>query len=213
MQSDNEATGRGRVTVIITDNELLCIHVFADAPRPVLPAIHDDGSGIYKFSLLGGAGLDSSVNRTVTVTIRGGDGTYQSVAVAACKQTGGTPFVPHDLQDLWKLNAVAAAILPASKTSTIAVMLGGNKTTVTAVPAGDNVWLAPAVSSIGSAPDVPGMNLSLYSPKTAPWTSESDVEGYQCLSIINWSNLHYSAWLHWEMCINWVDTCVKTTMS
>lgn len=208
MQFDNEATGRGRVTVIITDNELLCIHVFADAPRPVLPAIHDEGSGIYKFSLLGGAGLDSSVNRTVTLTIRDGDQTYQSVAVAACKQTGGTPFVPHDLQDLWKLNAVAAAILPASNSS-ITVMLGGNKTTVT----GDNVWLAPAVSSIGSAPDVPGMNLSLYSPKTAPWTSEGDGEGVQCLSIINWSNLHYSAWLRWGTCTNWVHTCVKTTVS
>jgi hypothetical protein len=190
------------------------------------PGVHEDVPGEYTFGLLNAASTSTTAgimegakappqqppqpvphNRTVTLFLGELEWANQTAAVAICNHTHAALAVPHNLDDLWQLNRGVAEALAMQGDFTVRsagwVLLGGHKT---AQP----LWLTPAVPSTGSAPPIPGMNKTTLVDGTALWAPESSGLSGDCLRLINWSNLQYSAWLHWGDCDVGTYACLRT---
>jgi hypothetical protein len=132
------------------------------------PDFYKDANGDYVFSLemveVPGPNGTLKVNRTVTLVLKYEKRASQLEAATACNSTGSTLFVPLDIADLCQLNGVVSAALREEKcfiTYSGWVQLGGHWNR-------PGVWMAPAVSSRGTALGRPGMNISSDRANGAP---------------------------------------------
>jgi hypothetical protein len=139
--------------------------------------------------------------------------TERSEALIECNKEGATLFIPQTLEDLWQFTYAVAAALRMHKDPIYSerffgrIWLGGDKTQ-------PDVWLPPGSGSSGSSRGLPGMNMSVFSPGTPPWTPDPARTTDDCLQLISWSNLQYASWLQWGACRKHDEAayaCVKTS--
>jgi hypothetical protein len=192
------------------------------------PDVHKDADGDYTFNLLDAMGLNGStstnsimlatkatpphpsqpVSRNHTATYAFGTSyANQSEAVAACSRKHAMLAVPHGIDDLWQLNRGVAEALAMEgdyfHNLNGWVLLGGHK-------AAPNLCLTPAVPSTGSAPPILGMDLYALGDGTVLEAFKPGPLSGDCLRLINWSNLQYSAWLYRGQCDEGTYLCVRT---